>query len=166
MEPHLDQHTNMDLAHSTSSSSSTRSSTPILTNCERLQIANSELLKFSILHANVSHAIEAAAPYAQKTRRSGPRRIAPRQRLPGNNAKQQAVEVDVPLSLVVTPRLSNHSTPVNSPSKSVTLQAVFRNSPKISSKKEGKRDGLYYLLYQTCKIRKIEFKNCEIKNYV
>ncbi|GFS57669.1 hypothetical protein TNIN_366821 [Trichonephila inaurata madagascariensis] len=34
-------------------------------NCERLQIANSEIRKFAILHANVSHAIEAAAPYAQ-----------------------------------------------------------------------------------------------------
>ncbi|GFY57270.1 hypothetical protein TNIN_466261, partial [Trichonephila inaurata madagascariensis] len=57
--------TDMELANSLSSPSSTRSSTPIMTNCERLQIVNSELRKFTILHANVSHAIEAAAPYAQ-----------------------------------------------------------------------------------------------------
>ncbi|GFY62909.1 hypothetical protein TNIN_140581 [Trichonephila inaurata madagascariensis] len=57
--------TEMELAHTSSSSSSTRSSTPVMSNCERLQIANSEIRKFAILHANVSHAIEAAAPYAQ-----------------------------------------------------------------------------------------------------
>ncbi|GFY57339.1 hypothetical protein TNIN_178431 [Trichonephila inaurata madagascariensis] len=65
MELNSVQPTDMELAHTISSSSSTRSSTPVMSNCERLQIANSEIRKFTILHANVSHAIEAAAPYAQ-----------------------------------------------------------------------------------------------------
>ncbi|GFY41693.1 hypothetical protein TNIN_176841 [Trichonephila inaurata madagascariensis] len=51
MELNSVQPTDMELAHTISSSSSTRSSTPVMTNCERLQIANSELRKFSILHA-------------------------------------------------------------------------------------------------------------------
>ncbi|GFY68896.1 hypothetical protein TNIN_415151 [Trichonephila inaurata madagascariensis] len=52
----------MELANSISSPSSTRSSTPDLTNCERVTDANSELRKFTILHANVSHATKPAAP--------------------------------------------------------------------------------------------------------
>ncbi|GFU37487.1 hypothetical protein TNCV_4274261 [Trichonephila clavipes] len=54
----------MDLAHSASLPSS-RASTPTLTNCERLQIADSDLRKFSILHNNVSHTIRAIVFYSQ-----------------------------------------------------------------------------------------------------
>ncbi|GFY60626.1 hypothetical protein TNIN_317851 [Trichonephila inaurata madagascariensis] len=115
MEPNLDQHTDMDLAHSTSSSSSTRSSTPILTNCERLQIANSELRKFSILHANVSHAIEAASPFAQEDDSD----LADMYSRQGylEQRKQQAVSDLTTLPRCNTPGCRIHSTPVNSPSK-------------------------------------------------
>ncbi|GFY60131.1 hypothetical protein TNIN_454271 [Trichonephila inaurata madagascariensis] len=53
-----DQNQDMELARSASLPSS-RASTPALTNCDRLQIANDELKKYSILLSNVSHTINA-----------------------------------------------------------------------------------------------------------
>ncbi|GFY40913.1 hypothetical protein TNIN_178041 [Trichonephila inaurata madagascariensis] len=161
MEPNLDQHTDMDLAQSTSSSSLTRSSTPILTNCERLQIANSELRKFSILHANVSHAIEAAAPYAQEDDSD----LADMYSRQGylEQRKQQAVSNLTTLPRCNTPGCRIHSTPVNSPSK-INVNDFPELPQKISSKRKESEDGFISpTSKQTCKMQKIEFKNFELK---
>ncbi|GFY76187.1 hypothetical protein TNIN_81131 [Trichonephila inaurata madagascariensis] len=56
--------TDMEFAHS-ASLPSTRSTTPNLTNNERLQIVKMDLRKFSILHSNVSHTINAIAAFSQ-----------------------------------------------------------------------------------------------------
>ncbi|GFW16623.1 hypothetical protein TNCV_2352451 [Trichonephila clavipes] len=54
----------MDLARSASLPTS-RASTSTLMNCERLQITESDLRKFSILHINVSYTIDAIASFSQ-----------------------------------------------------------------------------------------------------
>ncbi|GFY72601.1 hypothetical protein TNIN_486781 [Trichonephila inaurata madagascariensis] len=59
-----DQNQDMDLAQSASLPSS-RTSTPVLTNCDRLQIAQ-EVKKFSILLSNVSHTINAIESCVQE----------------------------------------------------------------------------------------------------
>ncbi|GFY40290.1 hypothetical protein TNIN_291651 [Trichonephila inaurata madagascariensis] len=60
-----DQNQDMDLAHSASLPSS-RTSTPVLTNCDRLQIAQDEIKKFSILLSNISHTINAIESCVQE----------------------------------------------------------------------------------------------------
>ncbi|GFY48208.1 hypothetical protein TNIN_70381 [Trichonephila inaurata madagascariensis] len=65
MELNNDHHSDMEMTHSASGTSS-RSSTPSMTNCDRLQITNAEIRKFSILQSNVTHVIESAAPFAQE----------------------------------------------------------------------------------------------------
>ncbi|GFY40359.1 hypothetical protein TNIN_28551 [Trichonephila inaurata madagascariensis] len=60
-----DQNQDMDLAHSASLPSS-RTLTPVLTNCDRLQIAQDEIKKFSILLSNVSHTINAIESCVQE----------------------------------------------------------------------------------------------------
>ncbi|GFS31848.1 hypothetical protein TNIN_260411 [Trichonephila inaurata madagascariensis] len=136
MELNLDQHTDMDLAHTISSSSSTRSSTPIMTNCERLQIANSELRKFSILHANVLHAIEAAAPYAQNDDSDLADMYSKQGYL--EQRRQQAVSDLATLPRCNTPGCRIHSTPVNSPTK--TNVNDFPELPKKASSKRKESD--------------------------
>ncbi|GFY47102.1 hypothetical protein TNIN_109441 [Trichonephila inaurata madagascariensis] len=161
MEPNLDHHTDMDFAHSTSSSSSTRSSSPNITNCERLQIVNSELRKFSILHANVSHAIEAAAPFAQEDDTD----LADMYTRQGflEQRRQQAVSDVTTLPRCNTPGCRIHSTPVNSPSKRNDNE--FPELPKkISSKRKESEDGFISpISKQTFKMQKIELKNFELK---
>ncbi|GFY15708.1 hypothetical protein TNCV_1283531 [Trichonephila clavipes] len=56
----MENPTEMELVNASLPSS--RSSTPSLTNCERLQLVNQDLKKFSIMLSNVSHTIECIAP--------------------------------------------------------------------------------------------------------
>ncbi|GFY43126.1 PI-PLC X domain-containing protein 1 [Trichonephila inaurata madagascariensis] len=107
--------TEMELAHSSSSPSTTRSSTPVMSNCERLQIANSEIRKFSILYANVSHAIEAAAPFAQDDDSDLADMYARQHYL--DQRRHKAVSDHSSLPRCDTPGCRIHSTPVNSPTK-------------------------------------------------
>ncbi|GFY50183.1 hypothetical protein TNIN_9371 [Trichonephila inaurata madagascariensis] len=157
MELNLEQQTDMDLAHTISSSSSTRSSTPIMTNCERLQIANSELRKFSILHVNVSHAIEAAAPYAQDDDSDLTDMYSRQGYL--EQRRQQAVSDLSTLPRCNTPGCRIHETPVNSPTKANVND--FPELPKkAGSKRKESDDGFISpTSKQTCKMQKVEFKN-------
>ncbi|GFY71826.1 hypothetical protein TNIN_41141 [Trichonephila inaurata madagascariensis] len=59
----MEHQPDMEFAPSTSLTSS-RSSTPTLTNCEKLQMVQAELRKFSIMHRDVTHTINSIAPYA------------------------------------------------------------------------------------------------------
>ncbi|GFS47196.1 nucleic-acid-binding protein from transposon X-element [Trichonephila clavipes] len=56
----MENPTEMELVNASLPSS--RSSTPSLTNCERLQMVQQDLKKFSIMLSNVSHTIERIAP--------------------------------------------------------------------------------------------------------
>ncbi|GFU75109.1 hypothetical protein TNCV_3172881 [Trichonephila clavipes] len=56
----MENPTEMELVNASLPSS--RSSTPSLTNCERRQLVNQDLKKFSIMLSNVSHTIECIAP--------------------------------------------------------------------------------------------------------
>ncbi|GFY46390.1 hypothetical protein TNIN_457621 [Trichonephila inaurata madagascariensis] len=60
-----DQTQDMDLANSSSLPSS-RTSSPVLSDCDRLQIAQDEIKKFSILLSNVSHTINAIESCVQE----------------------------------------------------------------------------------------------------
>ncbi|GFY38954.1 hypothetical protein TNIN_225091 [Trichonephila inaurata madagascariensis] len=132
-----------------------------MTNCERLQIANSELRKFSILHANVSHAIEAAAPYAQDDDSD----LADMYSRQGylEQRRQQAVSDLSTLPRCNTPGCRIHETPVNSPTKANVND--FPELPKkASSKRKESDDGFISpTSKQTCKMQKVEFKNFDLK---
>ncbi|GFW47414.1 hypothetical protein TNCV_4537041 [Trichonephila clavipes] len=58
----MENPTDMDLANNYLPSS--RSSTPTMTNCERQQMVNQDLKKFSIMLSNVTHTIECITPFA------------------------------------------------------------------------------------------------------
>ncbi|GFY52097.1 hypothetical protein TNIN_201411 [Trichonephila inaurata madagascariensis] len=160
MERNSANHTDMELANSISSASSTRSSTPDLTNCERLQIANSELRKFTILHANVSHAIEAAAPYAQEDDTDLADMYSRQHYL--NQSLQKAVSDLSSLPRCNTPGCRIHNSPVNSPSKLNVND--YPELPKPSSKrKESDDDGFISpTAKQTFKIQRVELKNFDL----
>ncbi|GFY72071.1 hypothetical protein TNIN_87411 [Trichonephila inaurata madagascariensis] len=136
MELNSVQPTDMELAHTISSSSSTRSSTPVMTNCERLQIANSELRKFSILHANVSHAIE--APYAQDDDSDLADMYSRQHYL--EQRRQQAVSDLSTLPRCNTPGCRIHNSPVNSPTK-VNINDYPELPKKSGSKRKESDDG-------------------------
>ncbi|GFY54469.1 hypothetical protein TNIN_193641 [Trichonephila inaurata madagascariensis] len=150
----------MELAHTLSSSSSTRSSTPEMSNCERLQIANSEIRKFAILHANVSHAIEAAAPYAQDDDSDLADMYSRQHYL--DQRRQKAVSDLSSLPRCNTPGCRIHNTPVNSPTK-INFNE-YPDLPKSGSKrKESDDDGFISpTSKQTFKIQRVELKNFDL----
>ncbi|GFY59803.1 hypothetical protein TNIN_97141, partial [Trichonephila inaurata madagascariensis] len=152
--------TDMELAHTLSSSSSTRSSTPVMSNCEQLQIANSEIRKFAILHANVSHAIEAAAPYAQDDDSDLADMYSRQHYL--DQRRQKAVSDLSSLPRCNTPGCRIHNTPVNSPTK-----INFNEYPELpksgSKRKESDDDGFISpTSKQTFKIQRVELKNFDL----
>ncbi|GFY75869.1 hypothetical protein TNIN_433091 [Trichonephila inaurata madagascariensis] len=152
--------TDMELANSLSSPSSTRSSTPIMTNCERLQIVNSELRKFTILHANVSHAIEAAAPYAQDDDSDLADMYSRQHYL--DQRLQKAVSDLTSLPRCNTPGCRIHNSPVNSPTKInvIDYPELTKNSTK---RKESDDDGFISpTAKQTFKIQRVELKNFDL----
>ncbi|GFY60419.1 hypothetical protein TNIN_122551, partial [Trichonephila inaurata madagascariensis] len=159
MERNSANHTDMEL-NSISSASSTRSSTPDLSNCERLQIANSELRKFTILHANVSHAIEAAAPYAQEDDADLADMYCRQHYL--NQSLQKAVSDLSSLPRCNTPGCRIHNSPVNSPSKLNVND--YPELPKPSSKRQESDDDGFIspTAKQTFKIQRVELKNFDL----
>ncbi|GFS62285.1 hypothetical protein TNIN_282241 [Trichonephila inaurata madagascariensis] len=152
--------TEMELAHSSSSPSTTRSSTPVMSNCERLQIANSEIRKFSILHANVSHAIEAAAPYAQDDDSDLADMYSRQHYL--DQRRHKAVSDLSSLPRCNTPGCRIHNTPVNSRTKLNFNE--YPDLPKSGSKrKESGDDGFISpTSKQTFKIQRVELKNFDL----
>ncbi|GFY63290.1 hypothetical protein TNIN_240521 [Trichonephila inaurata madagascariensis] len=152
--------TEMELAHSSSSPSTTRSSTPVMSNCERLQIANSEIRKFSILYANVSHAIEAAAPFAQDDDSDLADMYARQHYL--DQRRHKAVSDHSSLPRCDNPGCRIHNTPVNSPTK-----LNFNEYPELtksgSKRKESGDDGFISpTSKQTFKMQRVEFKNFDL----
>ncbi|GFS50438.1 hypothetical protein TNIN_185191 [Trichonephila inaurata madagascariensis] len=116
METITEHHSDMELTHSASGTSS-RSSTPCMTNCERLQMVNAELRKFSIMHSNVSHTIDSIAPYAPDDDSELADLYSRQAYL--DQRRLQAVSEFNTLPRCNTPGYQIHSTPVNYPTKRV-----------------------------------------------
>ncbi|GFW68716.1 hypothetical protein TNCV_3639311 [Trichonephila clavipes] len=109
----MENPTEMELVNASLPSS--RSSTPSLTNCERLQLVNQDLKKFSIMLSNVSHTIECIAPI---TSDDDPDLAALYSRQAYfDDRHQQALGELSSLPRCDTPGCRVHSTPCNSPTK-------------------------------------------------
>ncbi|GFY08680.1 hypothetical protein TNCV_811131 [Trichonephila clavipes] len=112
----MENPTEMELVNASLPSS--RSSTPSLTNCERLQLVNQDLKKFSIMLSNVSHTIECIAPI---TSDDDPDLAALYSRQAYfDDRHQQALGELSSLPRCDTPSCRVHSTPCNSPTKNKT----------------------------------------------
>ncbi|GFS78351.1 hypothetical protein TNCV_4766351 [Trichonephila clavipes] len=154
----MENPTEMELVNASLPSS--RSSTPSLTNCERLQLVNQDLKKFSIMMSNVSHTIECIAPI---TSDDDPDLAALYSRQAYfDDRHQQALGELSSLPRCDTPGCRVHSTPCNSPTKNKTEE--FPELPKkISSKRKESADGfLSPTAKQTFKRQQLEFRNFEI----
>ncbi|GFY63754.1 hypothetical protein TNIN_341951 [Trichonephila inaurata madagascariensis] len=137
MELNNDHHSDMEMTHSAFGTSS-RSSTPSMTNYDRLQIANAELRKFSILHSNVSHAIESAAPFAQDDDLDMADLYTRQAYL--EHRRLQAVRDFNTLPRCNTPGCHIHSAPLNSPSK-----CVNDDFPELPKKSKARKEDLRLL---------------------
>ncbi|GFU77653.1 hypothetical protein TNCV_3723151 [Trichonephila clavipes] len=154
----MENPTEMELVNASLPSS--RSSTPSLTNCERRQLVNQDLKKFSIMLSNVSHTIECIAPI---TSDDDPDLAALYSRQAYlDERQQQALGELSSLPRCDTPGCRVHSTACNSPTKKITEE--FPELPKkISSKRKESADGFISpTAKQTFKRQQIEFRNFEI----
>ncbi|GFU51089.1 hypothetical protein TNCV_1934881 [Trichonephila clavipes] len=128
----MENPTEMELVNASLPSS--RSSTPSLTNCERLQLVNQDLKKISIMLSNVSHTIECIAPI---TSDDDPDLAALYSRQAYfDDRHQQALGELSSLPRCDTPGCRVHSTPCNSPTKNKTDE--FLNSLRKLVLKERK----------------------------
>ncbi|GFW36005.1 hypothetical protein TNCV_4928691 [Trichonephila clavipes] len=146
--------TDMELAHSTSLTSS-RSSTPTRTNCERLQMVQTELRKFSIMLSGVTHTTSSIAPYSPDDDPEQADLYAKQAYL--DERQQQAMSEY--LFLAVTPWLSSTlSTSLNSPTK--VKNDEFPELPKkVSFKRRESEDGF---ISPTSR-QQLEFRNFYIE---
>ncbi|GFU76489.1 nucleic-acid-binding protein from transposon X-element [Trichonephila clavipes] len=154
----MEKPTEMELVNASLPSS--RSSTPSLTNCERRQLVNQDLKKFSIMLSNVSHTIECIAPI---TSDDDPDLAALYSRQAYlDERQQQALGELSSLPRCDTPGCRVHSTPCNSPTKKITEE--FPELPKkISSKRKESADCFISpTAKQTFKRLQVEFRNFEI----
>ncbi|GFX37331.1 nucleic-acid-binding protein from transposon X-element [Trichonephila clavipes] len=154
----MENPTEMELVNASLPSS--RSSTPSLTNCERLQLVQQDLKKFSIMLSNVSHTIECIAPI---TSDDDPDLAALYSRQAYfDERQQQALGELSSLPRCDTPGCRVHSTPCNSPTKNKT-EEIPELPKKISSKRKESEDGFISpTAKQTFKRQQIEFRNFEI----
>ncbi|GFT65222.1 hypothetical protein TNCV_2816261 [Trichonephila clavipes] len=154
----MENPTEMELVNASLPSS--RSSTPSLTNCERLQLVQQDLKKFSIMLRNVSHTIERIAPI---TSDDDPDLVTLYSRQAYFDERhQQALGELSSLPRCDTPGCRVHSTPCNSPSKNRT-EEFPELLKKISSKRKESEDVFISpTTKQTFKRQQIEFRNFEI----
>ncbi|GFY73669.1 DDE_Tnp_IS1595 domain-containing protein [Trichonephila inaurata madagascariensis] len=160
-----DQNQDMELARSASLPSS-RASTPALTNCDRLQIANDELKKYSILLSNVSHTINAIESCVHEDDPELTHLYTRQEYL--YERRQAAVSEFSTLPRCDTPGCQIHSnsnsnpTPVNSPSKKLN---EFPELPKINRpKRKESEDGFTSPTYRhTTKKANLELKNFNLE---
>ncbi|GFY78771.1 hypothetical protein TNIN_452781, partial [Trichonephila inaurata madagascariensis] len=160
-----DQTQDMDLANSSSLPSS-RTSSPVLTDCDRLQIAQDEIKKFSILLSNVSHTINAIESCVQEDDPELTHLYSRQEYL--YERRQAAVSEFSSLPRCTTPGCQIHNcnnnnptlnfSPVNSPSKK---SIEFPELPKINRpKRKESEDGFTSPTYrQTFKKANLEIKN-------
>ncbi|GFV83591.1 hypothetical protein TNCV_5120811 [Trichonephila clavipes] len=132
----MENPTDMDLENNSLSSS--RSSTPTMTNCERQQMVKQDLKKFSIMLSNVTHTIQCIAPF---TLDDDPDLAALYSRQAYfDERRRQAIGEYSTLPRCNTPGCQVHSTPFNSPTKSKNDE--FPELPKkTSSKQKESEDG-------------------------
>ncbi|GFS48701.1 hypothetical protein TNIN_386891 [Trichonephila inaurata madagascariensis] len=161
-----DQNQDMDLSNSSSLPSS-RTSTPVLTECDRLQIAQDEIKKFSILLSNVSHTLNAIESCVQEDDPELTHLYSRQEYL--YERRQAAVSEFSTLPRCTTPGCQIHNSsnnnnpklnfsPVNSPSKK---SIEFPELPKINRpKRKESEDGFTSPTYrQTFKKANLEIKN-------
>ncbi|GFX27197.1 hypothetical protein TNCV_3883581 [Trichonephila clavipes] len=123
----MENPTEMELVNASLPSS--RSSTPSLTNCERLQLVHQDLKKFSIMLSNVSHTIECIAPI---TSDDDPDLAALYSRQAYfDDRHQQALGELSSLPRCDTPGCRVHSTPCNSPTKNKTEESSLNSLRKL-----------------------------------
>ncbi|GFS57935.1 hypothetical protein TNIN_373931 [Trichonephila inaurata madagascariensis] len=121
----------VDLARSASLPTS-RASTPTLKNCERLRIVEADLRKYSIMHSNVSHTINAIASFAQDDDLELAVLYTRQNYL--YDRQQAAVSEINTLPRCDTPGCQVHSIPLNSPTKT-----QVNNFPELSKVNRPKR---------------------------
>ncbi|GFS54496.1 hypothetical protein TNIN_69741 [Trichonephila inaurata madagascariensis] len=136
-----DQNQDMDLANSSSLPSS-RTSSPVLTECDRLQIAQDEIQEFSILLSNVSHTINAIESCVQEDDPELTHLYSRQEYL--YERRQAAVSEFSSLPRCTTPGCQIHNCNNNNPtqfpaSKFSTQKSIkFPQIPKSIDRKQGR----------------------------